>query len=90
MELTLVYITITVGSIALSAVITFFATKYGLKEHTNNKFNDLKDRLHDQELEIEKLKGRDENQQKIIDTFQNQVLDHLPTLYEIVNKKKES
>ncbi len=72
-----------------SAVVTFFSTKHNLKEYTNNKYNELKDKLHNQELELEKLRGRDENQQQIIDMFQAQVLNHLPDLIEAVTKIKK-
>ena len=48
----------------------------------------LKDDIKGLELEIERLKGKDENQQQIIDQFQKQVLNHLPDLFEILKKNK--
>lgn len=84
-----VQLLIGIALMAFSAVVTFFSTKHNLKEYTNNKYNELKDKLHKQELELEKLRGRDENQQQIIDTFQSQVLNHLPALLEVATKIKK-
>lgn len=73
-----------------TGITTFLSTKHKLKEYVRDKVELLKDKIHKQEVEMEKLKGRDENQQQIIDTFQKQVLDHLPALYEIVTDYKKS
>lgn len=78
-----------IAIIISTGVATFLSTKHKLKEYIRDKMDYLKDKLHDQEVEIERLKGRDENQQQIIDTFQNQVLNHLPALFEIVNNSKK-
>ena len=51
-----------------TAIATFLTTKHNLKEYVRDKLEDLKDKLHKQEVEIERLKGRDENQQQIIKT----------------------
>lgn len=80
-----IYIAIIIGT----GITTFLSTKHKLKEYIRDRIDELKDKLHNQEVEIERLKGRDENQQQIIDTFQNQVLNHLPALYEIANKSKK-
>lgn len=79
---------ITIVGVVSSAIVTFLGTKHSLKEYVRDKVEILKDKVHLQEIEIEKLKGRDENQQQIIKTFQNQVLDHLPKIYEIINSQK--
>ncbi|MGV7105778.1 hypothetical protein [Flavobacterium sp. U410] len=70
-----------------TAIATFLTTKHNLKEYVRDKLEDLKDKLHKQEVEIERLKGRDENQQQIINQFQTQILDHLPKIYEIINNQ---
>lgn len=88
MEDIAIQILVAVGLMVFTAIATFFTTKHNLKEYTNQKYSELKDKLHKLELETEKLRGRDENQQQIIDTFQKQVLDHLPVLFDIVNSKK--
>lgn len=79
-----------IATIIGTGIATFLSTKHKIKEYVRDKVESLKDRIHDHELEMEKLKGRDENQQQIIDTFQKQVLDHLPTLFEIATNSKKS
>lgn len=69
---------------------TFLTTKHNLKEYVRDKIDLLKDKLSKQNLEIERLKGKDENQQQIIDQFQKQILDHLPALFQILQDKKLS
>ncbi len=71
-----------VASIVITAIVTFFTTKHNLREHTNEKYNELKDKLHLQELEIERLKSRDDNQQMAIDGI-NQLW---PVINKIVKK----
>ncbi|WP_421497820.1 hypothetical protein [Flavobacterium columnare] len=72
-----------------TAIATFLTTKHNLKEYVRDKTDELKDKIHKQELELEKLKGRDENQQQIINLFQSQILDHLPKIYDLINTQKK-
>jgi len=81
-----IYIAIVIGT----GVATFLSTKHKLKEYVRDRVDLLKDKIQAHEVEIARLKGRDENQQQIIDTFQKQVLDHLPALYEIATNAKKS
>lgn len=87
--------------IAITGITTFLTTKHKIKEKIQLVKEELKDQINKQErmfsseikrldLDIQKLKGKDENQQQIIDQFQKQVLDHLPALFEILNSKKEA
>ena len=76
-----------VSVIFATGVATFLGTKHNLKDFIRDKYDSLQDKLYDQSLEIERLKGKDENQQQIIDTFQKQVLDHLPALFDILGEK---
>jgi len=80
---------ITIMAIVASTIVTFLGTKHSLKEYVRDKVDALKDKVHLQEIEIEKLKGRDENQQQIIKMFQSQILDHLPKIYEIISNNKK-
>lgn len=73
--------------IIVAGLSTFYTTKHNLKEYIRDKLENLKDKIHKQEVEIERLKGRDENQQQIINQFQTQILDHLPKIYEIINNQ---
>ena len=75
--------------IVCTAIATFLTTKHNLKEYVRDKTDELKDKIHKQELELEKLKGRDENQQQIINLFQSQILDHLPKIYDLINTQKK-
>jgi len=77
-----------VGIIILTGVATFLTTKHNLSDKIQLTKEKLKDDIKSLELEIERLKGKDENQQQIIDQFQKQVLDHLPDLFEILKDKK--
>lgn len=81
-----IYIALIIGT----GIATFLTTKHKLKEYIRDRIDCLTDKIHTQEVEMEKLKGRDENQQQIIDTFQKQVLDHLPSLIEVANNNKKS
>lgn len=73
--------------IIVAGLSTFYTTKHNLKEYVRDKIDELKEKIHKQELEIEKLKGRDENQQSIIELFKTQILDNLPKIYEINNNQ---
>jgi len=54
------------AGIIITAIVTFFTTKHNLREHTNEKYNELKDKIHSQQVELEKLKSRDDLQQMAI------------------------
>lgn len=77
-------------ALVASVVGTFFATKHNIKEFVRDKLDNLKEKLNDQKIEIEKLKSKDENQQQIIEQLQKQVLDHLPDLFEILKANKQN
>lgn len=77
------------GVILLSGAGIFFGTRFNLIDKIQKTKDELKDKIANLELEIERLKGKDENQQQIIDQFQKQILDHLPDLFEILKDKKE-
>lgn len=77
-----------VGVILITGVVTFLTTKHNLSDKIQSTKEGLKDDLKNLELEIERLKGKDENQQQVIEQFQKQVLDHLPDLFEILKDKK--
>lgn len=66
--------------IVAAGIGTFLTTKHNLKEYVRDKVDELKDKIHKQEIEIEKLKGRDENQQQILKMLQTQVLDKIPNV----------
>ncbi|MEM8894697.1 MAG: hypothetical protein AAGC88_08975 [Bacteroidota bacterium] len=83
-----------------AAVGTFFSTKHGLKNYTRDRFDELNTRFSDHVLKVtehisdlrlenERLKGKLELQDQIVQQFRREVLDHLPKLYQLVDKRKE-
>jgi hypothetical protein len=81
--------TLYIIGIIVAGLSTFFTTRHNLKEYVRDKVDELKDKIHKQEIELEKIKGRDENQQQIINLFQTQILDHLPKIYDLINSTKK-
>lgn len=76
------------GGLVATAVGTFLTTKHRLKEYTKEKVDELKKELHDQKIEINDLKNKNENQEKIVEEFKANVLEHLPRLFDLVDKNK--
>ncbi|NJM79519.1 MAG: hypothetical protein HC854_07770 [Flavobacterium sp.] len=82
-------------SIFIGTVIAFYKIKNEYDKDLRKFDKELNEKIHKLEnekinnlqLEIERLKGRDENQQQIINQFQTQILDHLPKIYEIINNQ---
>lgn len=79
---------LTIVGIVGTAIVTFLTTRHNLKDYVRDKVDELKDKIHKQEIDIVRLKERDENQQQIIDLFKSQVLDNLPKIYDIINNQK--
>lgn len=79
--------------ILIAGLSTFYTTKHNLKEYVRDKVDELKDKIHKQEIEIEKLKGRDENHQQILKMLQTNVLDKIPNMLDMdikqVNNKNK-
>ncbi len=72
----------------LTGVTSFLITKHNLSDKIRDSKEDFIKRIGDLNVEIEKLKGKDEVQQQIIDSFTNQVLKHLPDLYSLLKEKR--
>lgn len=82
--------TLYIIGIIVAGLSTFLTTKHNLKEYVRDKVDELKDKIHKQEIELEKLKGRDENQQQILKILQTQVLDKIPNVLDNqTNTKKK-
>ncbi|MCO6163695.1 hypothetical protein [Flavobacterium sp. NRK F7] len=54
----------------------------------NEKISQLKEKLSEQNVDFEKLKNRDENQQQIIDQINKMVYDLIPSLSQNINSQK--
>ena len=70
-----------------TSIATFLTTKHNLKEYVRDKVDELKEKIHRQEIELEKLKTRDENQQQILKMFETNILDKMPKVTEQNNYK---
>ena len=70
--------------IILSAVVTFLTTKHKLKELIRDKYDDNNQSIHELKIEVERLKSKDQLQQQIIEQFRDQVLTHLPKMFQII------
>ncbi len=78
---------LTIVGIVGTAIVTFLSTRHNLKDFVRDKTDELKDKIHKQEIEIEKLKGRDENQQQILKMLQTNVLDKIPNMLDMGTKQ---
>lgn len=67
-------------------IAAFFSAKAGVKDYMRDKIDELKSQQHKLELEIERLKNKDELQQQIIDQLDKHVLKNLPTFFEVLKK----
>lgn len=78
----------------IGVVIAFYKMKNEFKDELNKVEKEFSEKLlkqsqktHQLEIDLVTLKGRDENQQQIINQFQSQILDHLPKIYEIISNQ---
>jgi len=76
-------------SIIIGTVVAFYKMKNEYDKELRETDKELNDKIHKLEIELEKIKGRDENQQQIINLFQTQILDHLPKIYDLINTTKK-
>jgi len=81
-------------SFIIGVVIAFYKMKSEFKDELNKVEKEFSEKLvkqnqktHQLEIDLVTLKGRDENQQQIINQFQSQILDHLPKIYEIISNQ---
>lgn len=70
-----------------TAIATFLTTKHNLKEYVRDRIDELKEKIHKQELELREIKGRDENQQQILNILQTHVLDKMPSIIDNQNNQ---
>ncbi len=74
--------------IIVTAVVTFLSTKHSLKDLIRDKNEALTQKINDMKVEMERINGKQNLQQQIIEQFQSQVLTHLPDLFAIIKEKK--
>ena len=82
-------IIVTIVIFIIGTVVAFHKMKNEYDKELRKFDKDLNEKIHKLEIELEKLKGRDENQQQIINLFQTQILDHLPKIYDLINSTKK-
>lgn len=74
--------------IVVSTLITFFATRYGLKEYVRDKYDGLKDQIHDLKMKLQEHKAKDDLQQQVIDQIGKQMDELIPKLISQLEDKK--
>ncbi len=73
--------------IVSTAIVTFLTTKHNLKEYVRDRIDELKDKIHKQELEIREIKSRDEDQQQILKVLKTDVLDKISNIEGIITNQ---
>ncbi|WP_347069211.1 hypothetical protein [Flavobacterium sp. WV_118_3] len=58
-------------------------------EKQNERIGSLKDKLSGQDVELEKLKAKDENQQQIINQLDKLIYDLIPSLSKNINSQSK-
>jgi len=76
--------------IAVSALGTFLGTRHKLKEYIRDKNDELRNKLHNLELQLKDQKSKDDLQQQVIDQIGKQMDDLVPKLIEALNERKKS
>ena len=76
--------------IIIAGIVTFYSTKHGIKEYARDKFDELKDEIHHLKVAHEKLKGKDDLQQQVIDQIGKQINELLPSLLNAVKSKNDA
>jgi hypothetical protein len=74
--------------IVVSTLITFFATRHGLKEYVRDKYDGLKDQIHDLKMKLQEHKAKDDLQQQVIDQIGKQMDELIPKLISQLEDKK--
>lgn len=82
-------IIVTIVIFIIGTVVAFHKMKNEYDKELRKFDKDLNEKIHKLEIELVTLKGRDENQQQIINLFQSQILDHLPKIYDLINNTKK-
>jgi hypothetical protein len=59
--------------IVVSTLITFFGTRYGLKEYIRDRHDGLKDQIHDLKIKLQEHKAKDDLQLQVIDQIGKQM-----------------
>lgn len=67
-----------------SIVAAYFSGRVGLISKINKVDKELNDKVSKINTDLEVQKTKNEHQQQVIDQFQKNMNDHLPSLYEII------
>lgn len=76
---------LTILGFIIAAVIAFYKIRNDYDKALSKLDKDLSEKISKLEVEIAHLKGKDENQQQIIDQFQIHILNNLPKVSKTVN-----
>jgi len=77
-----------VGIVA-SALISFLATRHGLKDYIRDRHDHLKDQISELKMQLLELKAKDDLQQQVIDQVGQQMKELVPRLVEKLESKKQ-
>jgi hypothetical protein len=77
------------GAILATTISAYFAARINLLSKIHKVEKELKEDIKKLEIELERLKAKDDLQQQIIDQFQHQVLDSLTGYYRENIQKKD-
>lgn len=83
-------IIIPVGTAIVGVIGGFYAARYKLLELMHSKHEELREKIHGKEIELERLKGQVANHEQIISVLQQQVLSHVPAMFELLKEEKKN
>ena len=75
--------------IVVSASVSFLGTRHKLKEYIRDKNDELKDKIHHLELQLNNQKAKDDLQQQVIDQIGQQMNNLIPKLLKAIQYKKQ-
>jgi BMFP domain-containing protein YqiC len=75
--------------IVVSASVSFLGTRHKLKEYIRDKNDELKDKIHNLELQLNNQKAKDDLQQQVIDQIGQQMNSLIPKLLKAIQYKRQ-
>lgn len=89
MDYKILSIVIAILSAIVSGIVGFFSAKYGLKDFVRDKHEELVKKIHDLEIQLEKLKSKDEVQQTVIDSLGRSFQDIVTQINQELKTRKK-
>lgn len=89
MDYKILSIVIAILSAIVSGIVGFFSAKYGLKDFVRDKHEELVKKIHDLEIQLEKLKSKDEVQQTVIESLGRSFQDIVTQINQELKTRKK-